>query len=188
MGAVATTAPHRAPRLNAALREGDRVTPLELFFDLIFVLALTQCTALMAAEPDWRGLAKGVLVLAVMWWAWVGYAWLTSVIDPEEGAVRIVMFAAMAGFLIVALCIPQAFDDLALLFACAYAVVRYGQLTLFWIASRDTPDLRASVAGLWVSTTLGVGLLAAAALTNEELQGALWLAAIALDMGGPFLF
>jgi low temperature requirement protein LtrA len=185
---VTSTAPPRTPRLNAALREGDRVTPLELFFDLIFVLALTQCTALMAHEPDWRGLAKGVLVLGVMWWAWVGYAWLTSVIDPEEGAVRIVMFASMAGFLIVALCIPQAFDDLAVLFACAYAVVRYAQLVLFWIASRDAPDLRNSVVGLIGSTTLGVGLLLGAAFTTEELQGALWALAIALDMGGPFLF
>jgi low temperature requirement protein LtrA len=186
---VTTTArPPRTPRLSAALREGDRVTPLELFFDLIFVLALTQCTALMAHEPDWHGLAKGMLVLGVMWWAWVGYAWLTSVIDPEEGAVRIVMFAAMAGFLIVALSIPEAFGRLALLLACAYAVVRYAQLVLFWIASRDTPDLRSSVSGLVVSTTLGVALLFGASLANDALQGALWVAAIVLDMGGPLLF
>src|ERR1700742_1383768 len=176
MGRVPTA---RAPRLSPVLREGDRVTPLELFFDLIFVLALTQCTALMAHEPDWHGMAKGLLVLGVMWWAWVGYAWLTSVIDPEEGAVRIVMFAAMAGFLISALCIPEAFDDLGLLLACAYAVVRYAQLVLFWIASRDTPDLRSSVVGLIVSTTLGVGLLVAASFADTTLQGALWAAALA---------
>jgi low temperature requirement protein LtrA len=185
MGRVTTT---RAPRMSAVLREGDRVTPLELFFDLIFVLALTQCTALMAHEPDWHGLAKGLLVLGVMWWAWVGYAWLTSVIDPEEGAVRIAIFAAMAGFLVVALCIPEAFDDLALLLACAYAVVRFAQIVLFWIASRDTPDLRQSVAGLAVSTALGVGLLVAASLADTMLQGALWATALALDMGGPFFF
>ena len=59
--------------------------PLELFFDLVFVLAITQCTALMADEHSWRGLGKGLLVLAVLWWSWVGYAWLTSVLDPEEG-------------------------------------------------------------------------------------------------------
>ena len=83
----------------------------------MFVLALTQCTALMADEPTWEGLAKGLLVLGVMWWAWVGYAWLTSVVDPEEGAVRLVIFAAMAALLIVALCVPGAFGDEALLFA-----------------------------------------------------------------------
>ncbi|HXV53429.1 MAG TPA: low temperature requirement protein A, partial [Solirubrobacterales bacterium] len=98
------------------MREGAQVTPLELFFDLVFVLALTQCTALMAEDPTWEGLAKGLLVLGVLWWAWVGYAWLTSVVEPEEGAVRIVIFAAMAAFLVAALCVPEAFDDLGLLF------------------------------------------------------------------------
>ena len=71
--------------------------PLELFFDLVFVLAFTQCTTLMSDNPTWGGIAQGVLVLGVLWWTWVGYAWLTSVVDPEEGAVRIALFAAMAG-------------------------------------------------------------------------------------------
>ena len=91
----------------------------------------------MAADPTWEGLAKGMLVLGVMWWSWVGYAWLTSVVDPEEGAVRLAMFAAMAAFLIVALCVPGAFGDEALLLACAYFVVRFAQVGLFVIASRD---------------------------------------------------
>ena len=77
------------------------MTPLELFFDLVFVLAITQCTTLMAHHPTWAGLAQGILVLGVLWWSWMGYAWLTSVVDPEEGAVRLVIFAAMAAFLIV---------------------------------------------------------------------------------------
>jgi low temperature requirement protein LtrA len=81
-------------RLTAVRREGERVTPLELFFDLVFVLAITQCTALMSHDQTWSGLAQGLLILGVLWWAWVGYAWLTSVIDPEEGAVRLVIFAA----------------------------------------------------------------------------------------------
>ena len=87
------------------------MTPLELFFDLVFVLALTQCTALMAANPTWEGLAQGLLILGLMWWAWTGYAWLTSVVEPEEGAVRIVIFAAMAAFSWSALCIPEAFGE-----------------------------------------------------------------------------
>src|SRR5436853_4450759 len=74
-----TETPPRAPRLTAVLREDERVTPLELFFDLVFVLAITQCTALMANHPTWTGLARGLLVLGLLWWSWVGYAWLTSV-------------------------------------------------------------------------------------------------------------
>src|SRR5215208_5048532 len=156
-----TAAPSSRPRrLRATLRESASVTPLELFFDLVFVLALTQCTALMAEEPTWEGLAKGLLVLGVLWWAWVGYAWLTSVVDPEEGVVRLAMFAAMAGLLVVALCVPEAFDRSALLFAVAYGVVRYAQVVLLAMAGRD----------------------------DAALQGVLWAAALALDMAGPFLF
>jgi low temperature requirement protein LtrA len=156
--------------VTAVLREEERVTPLELFFDLVFVLALTQCTALMAENPTWEGVAQGLLVLAVMWWAWAGYAWFTSVVEPEEGAVRVVIFAAMAGLLVVALCIPDAFGSEALLFACAYGVVRAAHLVLFWIASRDDEALRRSViAGLVGSTSISVGLLAAASLTDGGL-------------------
>jgi low temperature requirement protein LtrA len=170
------------------LRTAESVTPLELFFDLVFVLALTQCTALMAGEPTWEGMAKGLLVLGVLWWAWVGYAWLTSVVDPEEGIVRIAIFAAMAAFLVVSLCVPEAFDDLGLLFAGAYAVVRVAHIVLFVLASRGDPQLRSSVIGLGVSTALGTGLLVGAAFADGLLQGALWAVALLLDAGGPYVF
>jgi low temperature requirement protein LtrA len=185
---VASVAPASTHRVSAVLRDAERVTPLELFFDLVFVLAITQCTALMAAEPTWTGVAKGVLVLAALWWTWVGYAWLTSVVDPEEGIVRLVMFAAMAGLLVVALCVPEAFDESALLFACAYGVVRLAHILLFILASSDLLELRRGVWGLACSTSLGVGLLVAAAFTDGALQGALWALALVLDAGGPTLF
>jgi low temperature requirement protein LtrA len=171
------------------MRVEERVTPLELFFDLVFVLALTQCTALMAANPTWEGLVKGLLVLGVMWWAWTGYAWLTSVVDPEEGVVRLTVFAAMAAMLVVSLCIPEAFDSSALLLVCAYAVVRIAHIVLFMIASREDPDLRRSViVGLGGSTAIGIGLLALASLADGALQGCLWAAALLLDMSGPLFF
>lgn len=182
---VSTT---RASRFAAVLREEERVTPLELFFDLVFVLAITQCTALMAAEPTWAGLAKGLAVLGVLWWSWVGYAWLTSVVDPEEGVVRLAIFAAMAALLVAALCVPEAFDDSALVFACAYGVVRIGQIVLFVVASRDDPALRRSVTGLAGGTGIGVGLLGAAAFTDGTAQGALWALALVLDVGEPYVF
>jgi low temperature requirement protein LtrA len=184
---VSSAVRSRAPHLTAVLRSEDRVTPLELFFDLVFVLAITQCTALMSEQPTWEGLAKGMLVLGVLWWSWVGYAWLTSVVDPEEGTVRLAMFAAMAGLLVAALCVPQAFGHLGLLFACSYGVVRAGQIVLFIVASRDQPALRHSVNGLAISTAIGVGLLVIASFADGWLQGALWALALALDMGGPLL-
>jgi low temperature requirement protein LtrA len=170
------------------MRDGERVTPLELFFDLVFVLALTQCTTLIERTPTWEGVLKGLFVLGVLWWSWGGYAWLTSVVDPEEGAVRLAMFAAMAAFLVAALCVPGAFGSEALLFACAYAVVRAAHIALFMIASREDAALRRSVLGLSVSTAIGVGLLLAAGFADGGLQLALWGLALLLDLGGPFLF
>src|SRR3954449_10498312 len=185
---MTTTAPERTPRVTAVLREEERVTPLELFFDLVFVLALTQCTALMAHQPTWEGLVKGLLVLGALGWAWVGYPWLPSVAGPEEGTVRLAIIAAMAAMLVAALCVPKVFESSAGLFAGAYAVVRTGQIVLFLLGARDDPGLRRSILGLAASSAIGVGILAAAAFTDGFLQGALWALALALDMGGPYFF
>jgi low temperature requirement protein LtrA len=185
---LSATVSSHVPRLTAVMREGERVTPLELFFDLVFVLALTQCTTLMAATPTWEGLLKGLLVLGMLWWSWCGYAWLTSVVDPEEGTVRLAMFAAMAAFLVCALCVPGAFGSEALLFASAYAAVRTAHIVLFMLASREDAALRHSVIGLAGSTAIGAGLLFVAAATSGGVQLGLWGLALLLDMGGPFLF
>ncbi len=188
LAGVSASARPRTPHIQATRRQQDAVTPLELFFDLVFVLALTQATALMAYEPTWAGLGKGMLVLGVMWWAWVGYAWLTSVIDPEEGAVRLVMAVAIAALLVCSLAMPHAFEDYGLLFAGAFAVVRGAHIALFWISSRDEPGLRSSVTGLGVSTALSVALLIGASFTDGWVQGGLWFLALAVDAGGPFFF
>src|SRR3954453_1645790 len=186
---MTTAARARSPHLTAVLREEERVTPLELFFDLVFVLAITQCTALMAHEPTWEGLVRGLLALGVLWWCWVGYAWLTSVVDPEEGAVRIAMFGSMAAVIVAALAVPHAFNDTGLTFAIAYGIARFAQVILLYIASRDNQNLRHSViTGLSFSTAIGITLLVIASQTDGATQGALWAAALALDMAGPLFF
>ena len=108
-----------------------RVAPLELFFDLVFVFALTQVTALMSHHPTWEGLGQGVLVLAALWWAWGAYAWLTNYIAADEGKERLLIFGAMGGFLVAALATPEAFGDDALIFGVAYAAVRWLHIFLF---------------------------------------------------------
>ena len=123
----------------------QRVTPLELFFDLVLVFAITQVTNLMSADPTWHGLGRGLLVLAALWWAWAGYAWLTNSLEPEEGTVRAGMFAAMAAMLVVALAVPEAFDDDAVLFGVAYLIVRLLHLLLYAIAGKRDPDLLGAV-------------------------------------------
>ena len=117
---------------------GDRsVKPFELFFDLVFVFAFTQVTQLLASELSWGGLGQGVLLIAALWLAWQSYAWLGTIVDLDEGAIRLAMVAVMGAMLAGALAVPDAFGDSAVLFAAAYAFVRIFQLVLFVIAARN---------------------------------------------------
>jgi low temperature requirement protein LtrA len=179
-----TTANSHLPRIGVVLRDGERVSPLELFFDLVFVLAITQCTALMASDATWGGIGRGLVVLGLLWWSWVGYAWLTSVVDPDEG-VRLVLFAAMAALLVTSLCVPDAFGDLGTTLAIAYGGVRAAHIALFILASRDDPGLRHSVVGLATSTAIGVTILVVGSFFDGEARLAVWATALAFDMAGP---
>ena len=164
------------------------MTSLELFFDLVFVLAVTQCTAAMAHDPSWTGMLEALAVLGVLWWSWGGYAWLTSALEPDEGAVRLVMFGAMAAALVASLCVTEAFGDHGVAFAVAYGALRAAHLALFVVAGRDAPLLRRSVGSLAVSSAIALALLLAAGFTDGWVQGALWIVAIVGDVGGPYLF
>src|SRR3954447_11713088 len=120
----------------------ERVTYLELFFDLVFVFAITQVTGLMAREGSWAGIGQGLLVLAALWWAWAGYAWLTNRVNPEEGGVRLAFFAAMAALLLASLAVPRAFSTDAEVFGVAYLLVRAAHIGLFSISARDDDRVR----------------------------------------------
>ena len=163
-----------------------RVTPLELFFDLVFVFALTQVTAMLAADATWPGLVRGLLVLGALWWAWAAYAWLTNEVSGEDGRARLVVFVAMAAMILVALAVPEAFDAHALLFALAYAVVRIAHLALFWVAVEDEA-VHGAVIRLLPTATVGPAVLVVAALADGALQGLLWATALAIDYGGPYV-
>jgi low temperature requirement protein LtrA len=165
----------------------ERVTPLELFFDLVFVFAITQVTGLVSADPTWSGLTKGLLVLGVLWWAWAAYAWLTNTIDPDEGVVRIAMLGAMAAMLITSLAVPDVFGDDALLFAFAYAFVRVMHLVLYALAGRGDRDLLAAIGRLAVGSAIGVGLLFVAAGLDGRAQVGVWALALAFDLLGPYV-
>ena len=102
----------------------QRVTPLELFFDLVVVFAITQVTSFLSHNPTWGGLLRGLLLLGALWWAWAAYAWLTNTLDPEEGAVRLAVLAVVAAMLVVSLAAPGAFGSDAVTFGVAYFVVR----------------------------------------------------------------
>ena len=162
----------------------ERVTPLELFFDLVFVFAITQVTALLSADPTWAGLLRGLVVLAALWWAWAAYAWLTNTLNPEEGLVRLAMFVVMGAMLIVALSVPEAFDEHGVVFGVAYLVVRSMHLALYALAARGDRDLRGAVLRMTPSSTISGVLILTAAFTTGHVRVALWVIALTIDYGG----
>ena len=165
----------------------QRVTPLELFYDLVFVYAITQVTLLMSDDPTWAGLGRGLLVLAALWWAWTGYAWLTNTLEPEEGLVRAGMFAAMGAMLVVALAVPTAFDDDAVVFGVAYLVVRLLHLLLYAMAGKQDPDLLGAVLRFTPSATLAPAIILLAGFTDGAVQASLWTVALAVDYLGALV-
>ena len=100
---------HR-PVLEVAA-SGHRVTTLELFFDLVFVFAITQVTGYIAEHLTLVGMLEGMLLLALIWWAWVAYAWLGTTIRFDEGLVRVLLFTAMGMMLVISIGLPEAFND-----------------------------------------------------------------------------
>jgi low temperature requirement protein LtrA len=164
-----------------------RVAPLELFFDLVFVFALTQVTKLMSDNPTWEGLGQGMLVLALLWWAWGAYAWLTNYIATEKDRERLLVFAAMGAFLIAALAVPHAFDEDALLFAVAYATARWLHIFIFAEANDDV-DAGEAIRRLARTALPAPALLIVAAFLEGPPQTLLWILAIAIDFSGPFVF
>jgi low temperature requirement protein LtrA len=152
------------------LEHGDehQVTPLELFFDLVLAFAFTQVTRLLVEDGTWGGVLRGMLVLAALWWAWSVFAWLTSALDVDEGGVRLTMLASTGAMLFVALAVPGAFGDDAVLFGCTYLLVRLLHLVLCTTIARDDPDSRGALLRFAPTTILGVSLLVLAGFLEGD--------------------
>ncbi|HLM22800.1 MAG TPA: low temperature requirement protein A [Propionibacteriaceae bacterium] len=169
------------------------VTPLELFFDLVFVFALTQVTAFMADELSWHGILRGVLVLMLLWWAWTGYAWLANVASAEERPIKLAILAGMAAMFVLALCIPEAFDDLPgglsgpVVLAVCYLLFRTMHLVMFMIISREDAGLRKQVLRFALSVAASSVLLLIASEFEGWLQTGLWMLALLADYVGTAL-
>ena len=161
------------------------MTPLELFFDLVFVFAITQVTRLLVDDPTWGGVLRGMLVLAAVWWAWDVYAWLTSALDVDEGGIRLAMLVSMGAMFGVALAVRGAFRADAVLFGCAYLLVRLLHLALSAVVARDDPDRRGALFRFAPTATVGASLLVLAGFLEGNLRIAVWVVALAIDYLGP---
>jgi low temperature requirement protein LtrA len=182
----------RHPRI-VSVSEEARVTPIELFFDLVFVFAITQVTALIADHLTGHGVLRGLLVLALLWWCWVGYAWLGNVVRADEGVGRAAMFGAMAAMFVLALSVPEAFDDLPggvngpVVLALAYLAVRVLHVVIFWLASGHDPGLRRQVIRFVPSVIGGTALLLVASQLEGRAQTVAWGVALVADYLGTIL-
>src|ERR671918_337117 len=161
----------------------QRVTPLELFFDLVFVFALTQVTGFLAEHLTWLGMLEGAALLVVLWWAWAGYVWLTNAVPAEEVLpARLVILVAMAAMLVASLAVPDAFGEYGVLFGLSYFVVRLLHVVLFVLASGVPPEAIRAMLRLAPGFLGAPLLLIPAGFADGFVQGALWAAAIGIDL------
>jgi low temperature requirement protein LtrA len=161
------------------------VTRLELFFDLVFVFALTQLTAMLTADFSVATALRVLLVFAILWWMDGGYAWLTNALPPHRTAHRLLLFSGMAGFLTIALAIPEAFTDTGagVALGLGYLVVVLVHTALF----AQQPDARAGIIRVAPFNIAAAQLLTAAGLTTSGWQYVMWVAALALHAATPLL-
>ena len=165
----------------------QRVTPLELFFDLVFVFGFTQVTTVLSDDPTWGGLGHGLLILGALWWAWAAYAWLTNTVDPGEGGVWEAMVVAMAAMFVAALAVPEAFGRHGVVFGVAFLIVNVMHLTLYALAARGDRDLLAAILRIAPSALAGAALIIAAGFVQGGFKPVLWLVALAVGFFGPLL-
>jgi low temperature requirement protein LtrA len=187
---TAPTAPDSAPLppelLEAPAEEERRVTSLELFFDLVFVFAITQVSSFVSADPTWLRLVEGMAILAALWFAWTGYAWLGNTANAEEGYVRVMLFGAMGAMFIASLAVPHAFGSDALTFGLAYFAVRFFHVATYAAVARTqhNEELAGAVARLASTILPAATLLVLAGALGGTARTICWIAAIAIDYGG----
>jgi low temperature requirement protein LtrA len=162
-----------------------RVTPLELYFDLVFVFGFTQVTTLLHEDPSWAGIGRSVLVLTALWWAWASYAWLTNTVDVEDGLVLGVTLVAIAAMFIGALAVPEAFGEHRFIFSVAFIVVLLAFVGLFALAGKAEADLLRAVLLTGRITLAGALLIFAAGFLPSDVRPALWLAGLVVGFLGP---
>jgi len=165
----------------------QRVTPLELFFDLVFVFGFTEVTTVLSDDPTWGGLGHGLLILAALWWAWASYAWLTNTVDPGLGAVWGAMLVAMAAMFVAALAVPDAFGRHGVVFGVAFLIVNVMHLTLYALGARGDRDLLAAIVRVAPTALAGAALIIAAGFVHGGFRPVLWLAALAVGFFAPLL-
>jgi low temperature requirement protein LtrA len=168
--------------------EEQRATTLELFYDLVFVFAITQISHLLLEHPDWTGAGQSALVLLVVWWAWNYTTWVTNELDPESVAVRSLVIALMLATLLMAVAIPEAFGERALLFVGSYVAIQVGRhFFLTFIAARGGTVERERALHILIWFVASGAFWIAGGFADGSARTLLWLVALAIDYLAPLL-
>jgi low temperature requirement protein LtrA len=178
--------------LRASLRRDagveQRATTLELFYDLVFVFAVTQVSHLLLDHLNWEGVGQSALALLVVWWSWNYTTWVTNELDPRSIVVRLLLIALMLASLLMAIAIPEAFGDKALLFAGSYVAIQVGRHLFLTFVAADPGTIERRRAGRILIWFLAAGALwIAGGLADGSTRTVLWLAALALDYAAPLV-
>jgi low temperature requirement protein LtrA len=177
----------RAEQLERAFEVEQEVTALELFFDLVFVFAITQVTRFLSHDPTWVRLVEATAILMVLWFAWSAYVWLQNRAATDEGAIRFVVLSAMGPVLVASLAVPNAFGKDALLFGVAFFLVRALHIVAYAVVARGDPTLLRVVVRLARTIMPASALLVVAGFVPGTGRALCWVGALAIDYGGLFL-
>lgn len=168
--------------------EAQRATFLELFYDLVFVFAITQVSHHLVEHLTWEGAGQSLLILLVVWWAWNYTTWVTNELDPESVAVRLLMIGLMLASFLMAIAIPDAFGDKALLFAGSYVAIQVGRHSFLTFVAAPAGSPERERAGRILTWFVAAGVLwIAGGIAEGTERTVLWLAALALDYGAPLV-
>jgi low temperature requirement protein LtrA len=166
----------------------QRASTLELFYDLVFVFAITQVSHLLLEHLTWSGAGQALIVLLAVWWSWNYTTWTTNELDTETIPVRLLLLALMLISLLMSVAIPDAFGEHALLFAGSYAAIQVGRHMFLTFAAAQPRTIERERAGRILTWFVAAGVLwIAGALVDGPARVALWLAALALDYGAPLV-
>ncbi|HEX5117619.1 MAG TPA: low temperature requirement protein A [Pseudonocardiaceae bacterium] len=163
----------------------QRVTYTELFFDLVYVFAITQITRFLVENLSWQGALRALLLLFAVWWAWIYTAWVTNWLHPDVRAVRAALFTVMLASLVVSATLPGAFGDRGAVFACTYVVMQLGRTVFMVFAVRRDAVLRANFLRIAVWLLPSGALWLAGGFASGTARDALWVAAVVVDVIAP---
>jgi low temperature requirement protein LtrA len=161
-----------------------RTSYVELFFDLVFVFAITQVTSLLVADPSAGGFARAAIVLFLVYWAWGGYAWLTNAIDVDSIGVRVAYLVGMGASFVMALGVPRAYEDQGAWFVVPFLLVRVLHVVVYAWGLRGDRSHQRAVFQLAPWFLLAPAVVVVGGLVDDGVRPWIWAAAIVIDVVG----